>query len=148
MGLRVVTCVCRHPPRHPAQFSLMCLQRRISSRWSAGHIGHLIMCDDLILSFLQLRQPSKLIRLARLALTNDLRVRLEQTDDLFWQLGQSCENPCLGLPHHARYAICHWSGVARTVLAPACSDAAADPPLPAASFRYPPRICRVTCSSS
>src|SRR5262249_37736687 len=61
---------------------------------------HFVVGDDLVLGLLHFNHVAELIGLAGLALTNDFRVRLENTQDLMGILRDPLKHARLGLPHH------------------------------------------------
>src|SRR5579872_2087029 len=73
--------------------------------WSLGK--HIVMGDDLVLGFLNLDQLTKLIRFARLTLANDLRVFLEQTEQLVGELRDALQHAGSGLLDHLAQASSH-----------------------------------------
>src|SRR6478735_3884216 len=80
--------ICSDQPRGMTELLLMHLQRRNQQVGVAGPlVVDLVVSDDLLLRLLDLDHLAELGRLAGLAFADDLRVGLEQADDLAWGVG-------------------------------------------------------------
>src|SRR5438270_11100032 len=94
----------------------MCLDSRYQQFRIAWPLGEdFVMCDDLVLGFLDLHQVSELVGPIGFAFANDLTVRFKHTHQLF-RVEVTIEDPRFGLPNYLLHSANHGPNSARSAL--------------------------------